>query len=102
MAAVAAAQTHLEHVLGVPVPLCPEHDHALAGVASDGNLRWVCPDGAWECALGEYEERTWPQLDVTSLAPILSRRLQQRGTFPAVRTIAVARLGDERVADFGV
>jgi hypothetical protein len=64
--------------------------------------RWVCPEGAWECALGEYEERTWPQLDVTNLALILSRRLHRRGTFPAVRTIAVSRSGDERVVDFGV
>ena len=77
-------------------------DHALVGVTSDGNLRWVCRDGEWEGALGEYEERTWPQMDVASLAPILSRRLHRRGTFPAVRTIGVARSGDERVADFGV
>jgi hypothetical protein len=102
MACVAAAQNHLERILGVPVPLCPEHDHALVGVASDGNLRWVCPDGVWECALGDYEERTWPQMDGTSLAPILSRRLRRSGTFPAVRTIAVARSGVELVADFGV
>jgi hypothetical protein len=102
MAFVAAAQTHLEHVLGVTVPLCPEHDHALIGVASEGNLRWVCPDGAWECELRDYEEQTWPQMDVSSLAPILSRRLHRRGTFPAVRTIAVGRSGDELVADFGV
>jgi hypothetical protein len=102
MAMVAAAQTYLEQVLGVPVPLCPQHDHALVSVVSDGALRWVCPDGGWECALGEYEERTWPQMDVTSLAPILSRRLQRRGTFPVVCTIGVARLGGELVADFGV
>lgn len=49
-----------------------------------------------------YEQRTWPQLDVSRLAPILSRRLQRRGKFPAVRTIAGARSGDEWVADFGV
>ena len=101
-APVAAAQTHLEEVLGAPVLLCPQHDHTLVGVASDGTLRWVCPDGAWKCPLGEYEERTWPQMDVTSLAPILSRRLHRRGTFPTVRTIAVTRSGDELVADFGV
>lgn len=102
MTCVAAAQSHLEQVLGVPVPLCPVHDHALVGVASGGELRWVCPHGAWECALGDYEEQTWPQTDVSSLAPILSRRLRRRGVFPAVRSIGVARSGDELVADFGV
>lgn len=102
MTCVAAAQSHLEEVLGVPVPLCPAHDHALVGVASGGDLRWVCPDGVGACGLGDYEEQTWPQTDVSSLAPILSRRLQRRGVFPAVRSIGVARSGDELVADFGV
>jgi hypothetical protein len=37
---------------------------------------------------------------VSSLAPILSRRPQRRGIFPAVRTIAVARSGAEGVADY--
>lgn len=34
MAVVAAAQTHLWQVLGVPVRLCPMHEHALVGAAS--------------------------------------------------------------------
>ncbi len=102
MTCVAAAQSHLEQVLGVPVPLCPVHDHALVGVALGGSLRWLCPNGLWECALGDYEEQTWPQMDVSSLAPILSRRLRRRGAFPAVRSIGVARSGEELVADFGV
>lgn len=102
MTCVAAAQRHLGEVLGAPVPLCPVHDHALVGLTSGGDLRWVCPDGVWECALGDYEEQTWPQTDVSSLAPILSRRLRRRGVFGAVRSIGVARSGDELVADYGV
>lgn len=53
----------------MPVPLCPAHDHALVGVASGGDLTWSCPDGLWDGAFGEYEARSWPQIDVSSLAP---------------------------------
>ena len=41
-------------------------------------------------------------VDVPSLAPILSRRLRRRGTFPAVRTIRMTECGGQRVADFGL
>jgi hypothetical protein len=101
-ATVAEAQAHLGRVLDAPVPLCPLHQHALVGAVANGMLTWVCPNGEWECALGDYEELTWPQLDVRSLAPILSRRLQRRGTFPAVRSIGVTECGEQRVADFGL
>ncbi len=101
-AVVGEAQAHLEDVFGAPVPLCPRHDHALRGRAAEGTLTWICPAGEWQCALGDYEELTWPQLDVDSLAPILLRRLERRGTFPAVRTIGVRKSGGKLVADFGV
>ncbi|HEY2437934.1 MAG TPA: hypothetical protein VGH93_12190 [Solirubrobacteraceae bacterium] len=101
-ATVAEAQAYLAQILDVPVPLCPMHQHALVGVARHARLRWECPDGGWGCELGDYDEQTWPQLDVASLAPILSRRLQRRGAFPAVRLIGVTRAGDEPVAEFGL
>ncbi len=101
-AVVVKAQTHLENVTGAPVPICPRHDHALLPHATNGTLTWVCPAGEWQCTLGDYEELTWPQLDVDSLAPILSRRLQRRGSFPAVRTIGVRTEDGKLVADFGV
>jgi len=69
-AVVAEAQVHLQGILGAPVPLCPRHDHALRARATNGTLTWVCPGGEWQCPLGDYEELTWPQLDVESLAPI--------------------------------
>lgn len=56
---VAEAQAHLGQVLGAPVPLCPLHGHALVGAVANRMLTWVCPDGGWECALDDYEERTW-------------------------------------------
>lgn len=96
------AQTHLGHTLGAPVPLCPRHAHALVAACNNGQITWRCPSGEWACALGEYEERTWPQTDVASLAPILSRRLARRGTFRAVRSISVVRSGERLVADFGI
>ena len=100
--AIAQAQAHLEPVLGAPVPLCPLHEHALVGRVRNGHVTWMCGETDWQCTLGDYEERNWPQMDVRSLAPILSRRLRRRGTFPAVRTIGVGRSGDQLVADFGV
>ncbi len=81
----ADAQAHLARALGGPVPRCPLHPHALVGTAVSGHVTWVCPDALWQCGLGDYEERTWPQLDMSSLAPILARRLHRRGTFSAVR-----------------
>jgi hypothetical protein len=65
---VAEAQAYLGDVLGAPVPLCPRHHHPLVGSAAHGRLTWVCPEGSWQCALGDYEELTWPQDDVASLA----------------------------------
>ncbi len=97
---VTQAQAHLADVLGAPVPLCPRHDHALRGRAANGTLTWVRPAEEWQCALGDYEELTWPQLDVGSLAPILLRRLKRRGGFPAVRTIGVRKSDGKPVAEF--
>ena len=57
---VAEAQAHLMQVFARPLPQCPLHDHALRGVADGGTLAWVCPEGAWRCGLGEYEDRNWP------------------------------------------
>jgi hypothetical protein len=100
-AVVAEAQAYLGEVLGAPVPLCPRHQHALVGVAAEGRLTWVCPEGSWQCALGDYEELTWPQDDVASLAPILARRLKRRGVTGVV-TISVGRTKRGLVAEFGV
>jgi hypothetical protein len=100
-ATVAAAQTQLHVVLGAPVPLCPRHSHALVGIASQGHLSWVCPNGEWRCRVGDYAELTWPQSDVDSLAPILAGRLRRRG-ISGVTTIGVRQGEHGPVADFGV
>lgn len=102
-AVVHQAQTHLGEVLQAAVPLCPLHGHALVGTVSDRRLAWVCPDRKWRCELGLYETMTWPQRELGGdLAPVLMRRVNRRGTFRAVRTIAVRQVGDELVADFGL
>lgn len=101
-AVVAEAQARLGEVLGAPVPLCPRHQHALVGVASGGQLAWRCPESSWRCPLGDYEEVTWPQLDIENkLAPILSRRLDRRGISGWV-TLGVRRTENGLVAEFGV
>lgn len=97
----AAAQAHLEHALNEPVPICSVHGHALDARTQGAGHEWVCPDGEWRCELGDYEERTWPQLDGPSLAPILSRRLARRG-IGSIATIAVRQTDHRLTANFGV
>lgn len=97
----ASAQAHVSRALGEPVPLCPQHHHALVPTALLGELRWVCPDGDWQCGLGDYEELTWPQLDADSLAPILMRRLHRRD-ITGVVTVGVTRSSQPPVAEVGV
>ncbi len=100
-AVVAEAQAYVGDVVGAPVPLCPQHQHALVGIAEHRRLTWVCPEDSWQCALGDYEELAWPQDDVASLAPILARRLKRRDV-TGVITISVGRTNRGLVAEFGV
>lgn len=68
----------------------------------DGQLKWVCPDGEWECALGDHAERTWPQTDLANgLAPVLVGRLKRRGmTGWTILGVDVSERGP--VAEIGV
>ena len=100
-AVVADAQARLLEVLGTPVPLCPRHEHALAPRALAGQLGWVCPDGEWQCSVGDYAELAWPQFDLDVLAPILVGRLQRRGMRGWI-TLGVKATERGPVADFGV
>ena len=100
-ALVAEVQAHVGDVLRAPVPRCLRHEHALLGIASKGQLKWVCPDGQWECALGDYAELTWPQFDVERLAPILAGRLERRGIIGWL-TLGVKVNERGPVAEFGV
>ena len=62
------------------LPLCPIHAHALIGRVIDGQVVWVCPQGAWRCPLGDYEEQTWPPaLDAGDMAATFAARLGRRG-----------------------
>jgi hypothetical protein len=79
---MADAQQHLGEIFGEPVPHCPVHDHALLGKVTGAEIEWVCPDGAWRCPLGEYEERTWPpgsQVPAGAVAAALVQRFERRG-----------------------
>jgi hypothetical protein len=100
-AVVADAQAYVGQAIGAPVPRCPLHEHALIATVREGALLWLCSEAGWGCPLGEYEELTWPQLDVESLAPILSRRLERRG-ISGVVTVGVRRTEQGLVADFGL
>lgn len=100
-AVVADAQARLTEVLGIPLPRCPRHQHALLPSASAGQLTWVCPDGEWQCPLGDYAELAWPRFDLDSLAAILAGRLQRRG-IAGVATIGVRATAEGAVAEFGV
>jgi hypothetical protein len=90
---MAAAQAHLTEVYGRPVPPCPLHGHALVGRVRDGGAEWVCPDGGWSCAVGDYEERAWPpEASGGSLAPGPVRPARP----PRDRGLAHPRLRAER------
>lgn len=96
------AQAHLGEVFGQPVPRCPRHDHALVGEASGRQIAWVCPDGEWRCAVGDYEECAWPpELDDGNMAAALSSRLTRR-QIAGVRRIGGARRDGEWVAQLGI
>jgi hypothetical protein len=100
-AVAASSQAHLAELLGVPVPLCPRHRHALRAAVAEGHLTWVCPDRELQCGLGEYAELAWPQFDLDALAPILAGRLERRG-ITGVVTIGVTPGQRGPVAEFGV
>jgi hypothetical protein len=77
---IAEAQAHLDEVFDRPLPPCPVHGHALIGQMRAGKITWVCPQGAWRCRLGDYEEQTWPpELDAGNMAAALAARLGRRG-----------------------
>jgi hypothetical protein len=99
---MAAAQVHLGEVFGRPVPVCPRHDHALVGEAGGNEIAWVCPDGEWRCAVGDYEECIWPpELDAGNMAAVLSSRLARRG-IAGVRRLGFSRRGGDWVAELGI
>jgi hypothetical protein len=74
----------------------------LIGAASAREVAWVCPDGEWRCAVGDYEECTWPpELDAGSMAAVLFSRLTRRG-IAGVRRVGFSRRGGEWVAQVGI
>ena len=96
---MAAAQAHLTEVYGRPVPRCPRHDHALVGRVRGDEAEWVCPDGDWSCAVGDYRERTWPpDVEAGDLAAVLCGRLERRG-IRGWRQLGFSRRGDDWVAE---
>jgi hypothetical protein len=97
----ASAQAHIAEVLGVPVPLCPRHDHSLAATVTQAHLMWLCPEREWQCGVGDYAELAWPHFGGETLAPILAGRLRRRRVTGVV-TIAVTRGERGPVAEFGV
>lgn len=99
---IAAAQAHLREVYGQPVPLCPRHNHALVGRVTGATIEWVCPDGAWSCPLGDYEESTWPTgLASGHLAAALCARLDRRGV-PGVRRVGCVEQDGQWIAQVGI
>jgi hypothetical protein len=99
---IAAAQAHLREIYGQPVPLCPAHDHALVGQVTSSTIEWACPDGAWSCLLGDYEESTWPTgLTSGHLAAALCARLERRGV-AGVRRVGCVERDGQWIAQLGI
>jgi hypothetical protein len=56
------------------------HGIGLRAVRADDEVRWRCPDGDVDCAIGAYDEPLWPPLPGDpEAAPLLARRLQRLG-----------------------
>jgi hypothetical protein len=62
----------------ISLPPCPEHGIGLRAVADGNDVRWRCPHGDWDCAIGEYDEPFWPVYGGEA-APMLGRRFDRRG-----------------------
>jgi hypothetical protein len=100
---VAEAQDYLSRRTGRSVPRClvANHEHALQFRAGTNPPAWRCPTSEWICPLGEYEERSWPQLGV-SLAPLLVHRMARRGLKGQWRHVGVRDTPAGPVFDIGV
>jgi hypothetical protein len=99
---IADAQAHLQEIFDRPLPPCPLHGHALIGQVQGAEIAWVCPQGAWRCQLGEYEELAWPpELDAGNMAAALAARLGRRG-INGWRTIGFDRRAGEWTARIGL
>jgi hypothetical protein len=75
-------QSVLRPVLGVAVPPCPVHGHALVAARTAAGIGWSCPEGDFVCAVGDYREALWPpgpQEPAGEVAAWLAARFARRG-----------------------
>jgi hypothetical protein len=99
-AVVAEVQARLTEALGASEPLFRGTGTRCASTRQGGGSGG-CPDGGWQCSIGDYAELASPDFDLDSLASILAGRLQRRG-LRASRLSESAPTGGAAVAEFGV
>ncbi len=69
----------------VGIPPCPDHGTALQPVSQGDAVRWQCPAGDIDCAVGDYRELLWPPRTEDDPAPLLGDRWHRRGVFGVVQ-----------------
>jgi hypothetical protein len=78
---VARLQAFLDVELDTPVPPCPRHHVSLAPIRAGSAVHWQCPEGDFECAVGDYLENLWPpaaDAQRPGVPSMLSRRFDRR------------------------
>lgn len=73
-------QAHVDACWEVALPPCPDHDVGLVATRAGDEVRWRCPDGDVDCAVGDYDELLWPPrpVDADRAGSLLGDRLRRR------------------------
>lgn len=77
----ARLQAFLDIELGTPIPPCPTHRVGLTATRLGDAAGWRCPEGDFECRIGDYEDALWPPSPDEArgrIAPMLAHRFHRR------------------------
>jgi hypothetical protein len=73
-------QEVLRPALRVGVPPCPSCARVLVPKRTPGRIEWQCPEGDFNCRVGDYQEALWPPgPEDRDAAVLLANRLSRRG-----------------------
>jgi len=79
LAVAQQVQRHVDAGWAVALPPCPDHGSGLVLGRADDELRWRCPHGDADCAVGDYQELLWPPRSEYHAGSLLGERWRRRG-----------------------
>ena len=81
IAVVEQVQGHIDAGWDVALPPCPDHAAGLVPVRAGNEVRWRCPHGDADCAVGDYDDLLWPPHpeDHDRTGMLLGARWHRRG-----------------------